>query len=282
MKKIFCILLCICMLVSLAACGGEKPFDEHGSGDTKNADEAFVTVKMTVSGSKDGYPAVVKDADPHFFAYDENGDLYRIVWNRLDDIREGETVYVTYFNDGIIKQLNYDKTSDAKGFFAQYEFEPKTVWSEAMWKWKEISDKALREKHAITDLSHYLVSYDVGADGYILTYTLYIGKYRTEESYRITVNQKEEIVHFFGEYGEYAKYLKNATPEAIKSAEAKMKERLAEYSENTGCYLYVDKEGYLCLQAEVIIHLEPDDPKYGKVGCGDHDHRMFTERICKA
>ena len=52
--------------------------------------------------------------------------------------------------------------------------------------------------------------------------------------------------------------------------------------EDPGFYLDIDEDdGYVYLCAEVIVHLSPDHPDYGK-GCGNHRHDFYREKLGKA
>ena len=66
--------------------------------------------------------------------------------------------------------------------------------------------------------------------------------------------------------------------EKIRAAEEKLEKQLEKYDESSSFYLSIDSEGYLCLNAEIIIKYEGT---FEGGGCGiDHDHKFFTERIC--
>ena len=58
----------------------------------------------------------------------------------------------------------------------------------------------------------------------------------------------------------------------IAAAKAGLDRQIARYGDkHSGYYFTVDDEGYLCLTCEVIV-----DKAFG-----DHEHKFFTERICK-
>lgn len=79
--------------------------------------------------------------------------------------------------------------------------------------------------------------------------------------------------------------LEAATPQMIENAERIILEQLEAYSGNGGMYLSLDAQGYLCLQAEVIVNIDPPNTQvYGDEvvasGCNiDHKHVFFSQRI---
>lgn len=76
---------------------------------------------------------------------------------------------------------------------------------------------------------------------------------------------------------EYEKYLPYVTVELLRDAEEKINESAGD-NEGSGFYIGIDKEGYLILQKEVIEMLPPEE-RNENVGCGDHKHRFYSERI---
>jgi hypothetical protein len=70
--------------------------------------------------------------------------------------------------------------------------------------------------------------------------------------------------------GKYSAYLSFASEDKISEAEEKLTKRLEKYETHSGFYLSIDDQGYLCLNAEVIV-----DSLFN-----DHEHKFFTERIC--
>ena len=134
-------------------------------------------------------------------------------------------------------------------------------------------------KLAIESLDHYQVSIDQGRNGdYFVRYKLMIGNYRTYESYTVKLNADKTIEDVYGDYGKYAVYLPYATEDKIREAEEKLGKQLEKYDERSSFYLSIDSEGYLCLNAEIIIKYEGS---FEGGGCGiDHDHKFFSERIC--
>lgn len=103
-------------------------------------------------------------------------------------------------------------------------------------------------------------------------FTLHIGGYRTDEYYNVRVSADGEVTEIDGGYHDYRRFIKGATAERIAAAEAGLDRQIARYGDkHSGYYFTVDDEGYLCLTCEVIV-----DKAFG-----DHEHKFFTERICK-
>ncbi len=103
-------------------------------------------------------------------------------------------------------------------------------------------------------------------------FTLHIGGYRTDEYYNVRVSADGEVTEIDGGYHDYRRFIKGATAERIAAAEAGLDRQVARYGDkHSGYYFTVDDEGYLCLTCEVIV-----DKAFG-----DHEHKFFTERICK-
>lgn len=86
---------------------------------------------------------------------------------------------------------------------------------------------------------------------------------------------------------EYVPYLDDVDFELLKASEEKLSEKISQYSNNSGCYLSKDQEGYLCLCVEAIVSIPSsefirDDDEWIQSGCGiDHEHLFFVERITK-
>ena len=103
-------------------------------------------------------------------------------------------------------------------------------------------------------------------------FTLHIGGYRTDEYYNVRVSADGEMTEIDGGYHSYRQFIKGATAERIAAAEASLDRQIARYGDkHSGYYLTVNDEGCLCLTCEVIV-----DKAFG-----DHEHKFFTERICK-
>lgn len=76
-------------------------------------------------------------------------------------------------------------------------------------------------------------------------------------------------------------YVSYISDELLKEAERKLSEKVAEYTNNSGFYLYVNDEGYLCLAVEIIKKIDPPNTSVeGDAGCGvDHEHYFYYESI---
>lgn len=140
----------------------------------------------------------------------------------------------------------------------------------------ELAAEALwNERSDLPDRECFHVDVSYGANGNTNIYVdfdLYIGSYRTWESYGVTINANRTVTSISGGHHNYRQYLKGATSERIAAAEAGLDRQVARYGDkHSGYYFTVDDEGYLCLTCEVIV-----DKAFG-----DHEHKFFTERICK-
>ena len=72
-----------------------------------------------------------KDGNPYcFYAYDDGGKLYRVLWNNFDGLNEKDRIVVDH-ND-IIKTLSYDEYPDG-GWTPQYEITAISIYSEEEW-----------------------------------------------------------------------------------------------------------------------------------------------------
>jgi hypothetical protein len=108
-----------------------------------------------------------------------------------------------------------------------------------------------------------------------------IGNYATREAYCAFVEQDGTVRDCrVVNPGDFSCYLDTATPAAIAAAEAELEAFLASYDDykGGGGYLTVDKEGYLCLSAEIIVEKKMTLPWEDE----DHEHKFFNVRICKA
>ena len=80
--------------------------------------------------------------------------------------------------------------------------------------------------------------------------------------------------------------LESVTPQMIEIAERIILEQMEAYSDSKGgMYLGNDAQGYLCLQAELIVDINPpkiriQDGEIVSSGCNiDHKHVFFSQRI---
>ncbi len=76
----------------------------------------------------------------------------------------------------------------------------------------------------------------------------------------------------------YSDYIPLISDDLVAAAETKITAEIAKYTNNSGFYLTTDEEGYLCLVVEVIKNL-PEEERNESVGCVDHEHLFFPERI---
>ena len=143
----------------------------------------------------------------------------------------------------------------------------------------ELANAEILKKYPIDSLDNYRVRIDQNKKGeFFVRYDLMIGNYKTYETYNVNFNADKTIETIYGDYGEYAAYLPYATEDKIREAEEKLTKQLEQYDSHSGFYLSIDFEGYLCLNAEVIIKFENI---FNSGGCGiDHEHKFFKERIC--
>ena len=108
-----------------------------------------------------------------------------------------------------------------------------------------------------------------------------IGDYSTREAYYAFIEQDGTVKGCHkANPGDFSCYLDAATPAAIAAAEAELEAFLASYDDykGGGGYLTIDKEGYLCLSAEIIVEKKMTLPWEDE----DHEHKFFSVRICKA
>lgn len=292
MKRILSILLCLLFLLSLASCGGEYPVqggnpgDKESPIDTQNpgGDEIppeDVTresemMVMTIAVSKEGYSAFIEEPERGFYAHNEDGALCRILWYWLDDLREGDTVYVEHMGEDTFKYMCYDLPPDAKGFYPTYEIEAKSVWSSRAMKLKDTALALVSEEFGVAP-ERMTGRYFFWNDTYEFTFTVSLGGLAGPQ---LTVNlsYSGNPKGFDARDKELLQFVDTEVEEAIPAAIARMDDKAGK---KLGYYnLKVDAEGYLCIESEDIVNLSPDDPDYGK-GCGDHRHDFYKERVGK-
>ncbi len=90
--------------------------------------------------------------------------------------------------------------------------------------------------------------------------------------YTLTLPESKTKIKLKSEHEPFVSYISNAL---VREAEKKISPIIAKHEQNTGFYLDVI-DNYLCLCVEAIVYF--DEPKEG-VGCGDHDHLFYNERI---
>lgn len=102
-----------------------------------------------------------------------------------------------------------------------------------------------------------------------------ISKYITEENgeYTLTLPESQATIKLRDNEDNFVDYISDALVEA---AEQKILQDAAKYSDSPRFYLETGDDGELYLAAEIIYYLdEPDE----NVGCYDHEHLFFSERI---
>ena len=100
-------------------------------------------------------------------------------------------------------------------------------------------------------------------------------KYITEENgeYTLTLPISQKKIKLNSSEDNFVNYISDTLVEA---AEKKIMEDTAKYSDSPHFYLSVNDDGELYLAAEVIYYLDELDEN---VGCYDHEHLFFSERI---
>lgn len=79
----------------------------------------------------------------------------------------------------------------------------------------------------------------------------------------------------------HMQYLDEIDLNLLRTAEEKIRENIAQYTDNEGYFYLGDGNGYLSLCTEVIIDITPPSGT-NDGGCGiDHEHKFFKERISK-
>ena len=102
-----------------------------------------------------------------------------------------------------------------------------------------------------------------------------ISKYITKENgkYTLTLPKSQATIKLRDTEDNFVNYISDALVEA---AEQKILQDTAKYSDFPHFYLETREDGELYLAAEIIHYLdEPDE----NVGCYDHEHLFFRERI---
>lgn len=137
---------------------------------------------------------------------------------------------------------------------------------------EDLADAFITKEYPALSLENCRVDINQNTKGeYSVEYTLAIGGYRTYESYHVKFNADKTVGNSYANYeGKYSAYLSFASEDKISEAEEKLTKRLEKYETHSGFYLSIDDQGYLCLNAEVIV-----DSLFN-----DHEHKFFTERIC--
>lgn len=286
MKRILLICLSLIMLVSvIASCGQQDDSNKQWKFDYQIEKKVFtkgeticITVEVTNVGKDYAYIGTLFGPATLYLTADENATLKTLPFPTPTDASErifetGETAKYTY-------KFYTDEQSIMGAYTLEVPFGRETerfqnlLFIEAPLTEEEqaligLANTEILREYPITSLEPYRVDIRKNTKGeYSVEYTLMIGNYRTHESYTVHFHTDKTVNNVYGNYGEYASYLPYATADKIRAAEEKLIKRLAKYDAHSGFYLSID-EGYLCLNAEVIIQL-----------IGDHEHKFFKEKIC--
>ncbi len=161
-----------------------------------------------------------------FYAYDERGNFYRVLWTDFDGLAERDRVSVVY---STMKKLTYAEYPNG-GYTPAYE----------------ITATQVTKQNCLAK--------------------------NEDREYEIRLPVSGQTVRIRDEQVRFVPYIDD---KLVRTAEETITEQVSHYSDNSGFYLQVTDD-YLCLTAEVIHQLdEPDE----NVGCIDHEHLFFSERI---
>ena len=99
--------------------------------NTNNISGKRLPIVMTIAETLPSCVAFeYKDGNPYcFYAYDDGGKLYRVLWNNFDGLNEKDRIVVDH-NDNIVV-LNYDEYPS--GWTPQYELAAISIYSEEEW-----------------------------------------------------------------------------------------------------------------------------------------------------
>ena len=279
MKKLICLLLiCVLCIPIFASCG-------EVDGKAVELDEKYEVLRVFVEQSGPGKKAIVnvddQNTNDYFFAIDDEGVCYRILYKSSlfkDVVKEGKTVYLTYEKDEL-KEVTSGESDH--GFTPQYSIDPRSIWSAKAWELKEIANEKASEAFGVPANALRLDGcYMFEYGKYEFSYRAYIaGIVAGSPSLYLKENGEIERVDL-GYKGEMLQYIGTGIERAIPAAKKSIQQQCGK--EDPGFYLDEDEDGYIYLCTEVIKHLSPDDPRYGKVGCEDHEHLFYREKLGKA
>ncbi len=232
MKQSLILILSLVMLLAFL-CGCAARVEDAGT--PSNTEQQTVLeqsmavgtlpLAMTIAETLPGC-AAFEHSYPCFYAYDERGNFYRVLWSDFDGLAERDRISVAY---STMKKLTYTEYPDG-GFTPTYEITAARVTKQ-----------------------NCLVKNDDG-------------------KYELILPESGQTLRFWDGRERFIPYIDD---ESVRAAEKKIAEQISQYSDSAGFYLQVT-EDYLCLTAEVIHYLdEPDE----NVGCFDHEHLFFSERI---
>lgn len=287
-KLIYLFLICVLCIPIFAACDEALPEEVIGDAAIESKivtlNEDYEVLQLTIAENEPGKKAIVyvdeedEDEDDYFFATDAEGVCYRVEFNSLYNniIGQGVTVYITYTADA-----SEEVNESDHGFTPRYSIDPRSIWSAKAWELKEIANEKASEAFDVPASALRLDGcYMVEYGKYEFSYRAYIAGI-VAGSPRLYLKENGEIERVdLGYKGELMKYIGTGIERAIPTAKKSLQEQTGE--ENPGFYLDEDEDGYVYLCTEIIKHLSPDDPRYGKVGCEDHEHLFYREKLGKA
>ena len=153
---------------------------------------------------------------------------------------------------------------------------------------RQVTDPEIMELYKTGDLSDFTIDiYDMADEfgnptepRYCIYYRFKLCDIKTSEQIKIEVNSDYTIASTEPfDQGMYSCFQNADTIKAIQKAKAKIEEDSKAYGENGPYYFGIDDEGDLCLKLELIVDKEPGSYPEGHP---DHEHKFFSERICKA
>ena len=133
MAACFCIIVMSAILIPNILDRSDVSDDLLGASNTNtnNISGKRLPIVMTIAETLPSCVAFeYKDGNPYcFYAYDDDGKLYRVLWNNFDGLNEKDRIVVDH-NDNIIA-LNYDEY--LSGWTPQYEITAISIYSEEEW-----------------------------------------------------------------------------------------------------------------------------------------------------
>ncbi|MBQ3215944.1 MAG: hypothetical protein IJB11_07490 [Oscillospiraceae bacterium] len=259
------------LLIMLTGCAADTP--AQTTAPEKAQEQEVSAMNITVADTRPSCLAI--ESGRCFYGEDEQGNFYRILWAETDALAEGIAVRVEYRD---WKALKYPNGYPDGGYTPQYEVTaisvtPQSASPDAV---RSAADAMLARRCHVTDLSGFVISTVTDERGRSFVEYGIPGGF-----YLVAVSAEGTAEYVFDGMEKYAEYLPLATPQAIRQAD----EKLSAQAPSGSYYFSVNDEGYLCLNAEVIVHFEPDPPadenELVMSGCGiDHEHLFFSERIC--
>ena len=196
MKKTLCILLCLCMLIPLAACGGK----ETKSGDYLESVSMTVATKGQVGvvfekteRETDSFYGTTETQNVSFLAYDKDGILYRILDGNFDRLKAGEEIIVTYDPSvgSPIRKIEEDAVKE--GVKIEYELDPYFVWTKWEWELKKTADRLVQDECGLP-LSYLKSSYRSDQNGnYKFSYAVTLNGVDTGEDHHLVLTNSGKL-----------------------------------------------------------------------------------------